>query len=118
MDRSKEEAPKTLSLKITEQALQNIDQITGYIAFAKHEPLSAVRVGEMLFKTIDRIEKNPYAFRECREIPSKNKIYRQAFCLSWLIIYKIKIPEIIILGIIHSHRKPSKRKILRTKKIR
>jgi plasmid stabilization system protein ParE len=113
MGRAKEEAPKTYSLRITEHALRDIDNITGYIAYIRHEPLNAIRIGDEIFKTIERIEKNPFAFRACEEIPTKNKIYRKAVCLSWLIIYKIKHTEIIILGIIHGHRRPSRLKILR-----
>lgn len=108
MGRSKEEAPKAYSLRITEHALQNIDNITGYIAYIRHEPLNAIRVGDKIFETIDYIEKNPLAFRECEEIPTKNKIYRKTVCLSWLIIYKIKPAEIVILGIIHGHRRSSR----------
>jgi len=107
MVRSEEETPKSYSLRITEHAFQNIDHITGYIAFVKHEPISAIRVGDQIFKTIDRIEKNPFAFHESQGIPTKNKIYRQAICLSWLIIYKIKASEVVILGLIHQHRRPS-----------
>ena len=113
MVRTKKEASKKYSLRITEHALQNIANITGYIAYIRHEPLKAIRVGEKIFKVIDNIEKNPYAFRECEEIPTKDKIYRKAVCLSWLIIYKIKPARIIILGIIHSHRKPTRIKALR-----
>ena len=107
MGATKEEAPKAYSLRITEHALQNIDDITGYIAYFRHEPLNAIRVGDEIFKTIDHIEKNPFAFRECEEIPTKNKIYRKAVCFSWLIIYKIKPGEIVIFGIIHGKRRPS-----------
>ena len=107
MGRSKDEAPKAYSLRITEHALQNIDHITGYIAFIRHEPLNAIRVGDKIYMTIDRIQKNPLAFRECEEIPTRNKIYRKAVCLSWQIIYKIASAEIVILGIIHTHRRPS-----------
>jgi plasmid stabilization system protein ParE len=107
MGRTKEEAPKNYTLRVTRHALQNIDDITGYIAYIRHEPLSAIRIGDEIFKTIDRIEKNPLAFRECEEIPTKNKIYRKAVCYNWLIIYKIKPVEIIILGIFHGHRRPS-----------
>lgn len=32
MERTKEEAPKAYSLRVTENALQNLDSITGYIA--------------------------------------------------------------------------------------
>jgi plasmid stabilization system protein ParE len=113
MVRTKEEAPKTYSLRVTEHALQNLDNITGYIAYIKHEPLNAIRVGDEILKTIDRIEKNPFAFRECEEIPTINKIYRKAVCLSWLIIYKISPEEIVILGIIHGYRRQSRIKSLR-----
>lgn len=108
MGRSKENIAKTHSLRLTEHAYQNISQITGYIAFVKHEPFNAIRVGEAIFKAIDQIAKNPMAFPECQELPTKNKIYRKAICLSWLIIFKVKSTEIIILGIIHQHRKPSR----------
>lgn len=108
MGRTKEETPKAYSLRVTEHALQNIDYITGYIAYIRHEPLNAIRVGNEVFQTIERIELNPFAFHECEEIPTKNKIYRKAVCLSWHIIYKIKPTEIIILGIIHGHRRSSR----------
>ena len=113
MGRTKEEAPKTYSLRVTEHALQNIDNITGYIAYIWHEPLNAIHVGDEIVKTIDRIEQNPFAFRECEEIPTKNKIYRKAVCLSWLIIYKIKPVEMVILGIIYGSRKSSRIKALK-----
>ena len=113
MGRTKEEAPKTYSLRITEHALQNIDDITGFIAFIRHEPINAIRIGDEIFKTIDRIERNPLAFRGCEEIPTIGKIYRKAVCLSWLIIYKIKQDEIVILGIIHSSRRTSRIKAYR-----
>ena len=109
----KEKAPAAYKVRITENALQDIDYITGYIAFINHQPLNAIRVGDAIFNTIDRIGQNPLAYRECEEIPTRNKIYRKAVCLSWLIIYKIKAKEVIILGIIHGARKP-----LRIKKFR
>jgi plasmid stabilization system protein ParE len=77
-------------------------------AYIKHQPLTAIRVGDKIFLTIDRIEKNPLAFRECWEIPTKTKIYRQAVCMSWLLIYKVKASKIVILGIIHTSQKPSR----------
>ena len=113
MGRAKEEAPKAYSLRLTENALLDLDNITGYIAYIKHQPLNAIRVGDEILKTIDRIEKNPTAFRECEEMPTNNKIYRKAVCLSWLIIFKIKPAEIVILGIIHGHRRKANVKNLR-----
>ena len=113
MDNTKEEPQQTYSLRITEQALRNFNEITGYIAYIKHQPLNAIRVGDKIYDTFERIRKNPFAFRECEEIPTRNKVYRKAVCMSWLIIYKIKTSEIIILGIIHSSRQPSRIKKLR-----
>ena len=116
MGNTKEKAPETYSLRVSENALQNIDDITGYIAYIKHQPLNAIRVGDNIFETIDRIEQNPLAFRECEEIPTKNKIYRKAVCMSWNIIYKIKASEIVVLGIIHGSRRASK--IRKLKKVK
>lgn len=113
MGNAKEKAPKAYSLRISDNALQNIDDLTGYIAYIKHQPLNAIRVGDKIFQTIDRIELNPLAFRECEEIPTKTKVYRKAICMSWLIIYKVKASEIVILGIIHGSRQPSRIRSLR-----
>lgn len=113
---TKEKAPKTYTLRVSENALQNIDDITGYIAYIKHQPLNAIRVGDAIFETIDRIEQNPLVFRACEEIPTKTKIYRKAVCMNWNIVYKIKAYEIVVLGIIHSSRRASK--IRKLKKVK
>jgi plasmid stabilization system protein ParE len=113
MGNTKGKASKTYTLRITVNALQNINDITGYIAYIKHQPLTAIRVGDKIFETIERIEQHPLAFRECEEIPTKTKIYRKAVCMSWNIIYKIKPSEIIVLGIIHGSRSASKIKKLK-----
>lgn len=113
MGNTKEKASTAYSIRITDNAQQNINDITGYIAYIKYLPLNAIRVGDKIFETIDYIEKNPLAFRECEEIPTKNKIYRKAVCMSWLIIYKIKPTEIVILGIIHGSRRSSRIRSLR-----
>jgi plasmid stabilization system protein ParE len=108
MGSTKEKASKTYPVRITENALQNINEITGYIAFIKQQPLNAIRVGDKIFKTIERIEQNPLAFRECEEIRTKTKIYRKAVCMSWNLIFKIKSSEIVVLGIIHGSRRASR----------
>jgi len=87
--------------------------VTGYIAFVSQSPASAIKVGDAIFATIDRIGKNPLAFKECEELATKSKMYRRALCYSWVIIYKITDTEIIILGIIHGARRPSASKKLR-----
>lgn len=113
MGQAKERIKEHFSLRISDNAIQNIDDITRYIAFIKHQPLNAIRVGDKIYQTISNIENNPLAFRECEEIPTKHKIYRKAVCMSWVIIYKIKANEIVILGIIHASRNNSSIKGLR-----
>jgi plasmid stabilization system protein ParE len=108
MGPTKKKASGKYSLRITEPALKHIDSIVGYIAFLKHEPINAMRIGDAIYETIDRIGNNPTAFPECHEIPTKNKIYRKAICHSWYIIFKIKSFEIVILGIIHKHRRDTR----------
>jgi len=82
----------------------------------KHQPLNAIKIGDKFFETFSRIEKNPFSYPECEEIPTKNKIYRKAVCSSWLIIYKIKLNVITVLGIIHSSRRRTRIKSLRKTK--
>ncbi|MES2849476.1 MAG: type II toxin-antitoxin system RelE/ParE family toxin [Bacteroidota bacterium] len=112
MGRQKKTTAKAYPVTITLNALQNIDEITGYIAFIKQQPHNAIKVGDDLFATIDKIAVTPFAYKECEELPTKTKIYRRAVCHSWYIIYRIKPDEIVILGIIHQSRRSSKIKKL------
>lgn len=103
-------------VRISTNALQNVNEVTGYIAFIAQAPATAIKVGDAIYAAIDRIERNPLAFRECEELPTTSKKYRRALCYSWVIIYKVTDTEIIILGIIHSARRPSAiRKLRRIK---
>jgi plasmid stabilization system protein ParE len=113
MGDTKEKIQKPYQVRITENAYQNIDDITSYIAYINHQPLNAIKVGDAIFETAERICMNPYAYKECEEIPTIRKIYRKAVCMSWLIIYRIKSNEIVIIGILHASRRPSKVKQLR-----
>ena len=113
MGRKEEAAPKAYQVRISTNALQNIDEITGYIAFINHQPMNAIKVGDAIFATIDRIALNPFAFKECVELPTKSKIYRTAICYSWTIVFKITSSEIVVLGILHSPRRPSRLRALK-----
>ena len=113
MGRQKKTTPETYPLRLSNNALQNIDEITGYIAFINHQPMNAIKVGEALFQSLDKIASYPFAFKECVEIPTKQKYTDRLVVLSWSIIYKINADEIIVLGIIHQSGRPSKLKALR-----
>ena len=61
MARQKKAAAKTYKIRVSE---------------------NAIKIGDTIFNTIDRIAENPFAFKECEELPTKNKIYRKAICKS------------------------------------
>ena len=63
MGSPKENVTKPYQVRITDNALQNIDDITSYIAYINHQPLNAIRVGDTIFATIDQIALNPFVFR-------------------------------------------------------
>jgi plasmid stabilization system protein ParE len=116
MDKKKETARNAYKISISTNAIRNLDEITGYIAFINQQPINAIIVGDAIIETIHRIEKHPFSFKECEILPTKSKKYRQAICKSWNIIYKVNKNLIIVLGIVHVSRKPSKLRTLKKAK--
>jgi plasmid stabilization system protein ParE len=70
MAKEKKTTHPPFKVKVTTHALQHIDEITGYIAFIHQQPHNAIKVGDAIFATIDKISVNPFAYRECSEIPT------------------------------------------------
>ena len=68
MDRQKKAVSENYRVRISENVIKNLDEITGYIAFINREPINAVKVGDAIIATIERIERNPLAFRECEAL--------------------------------------------------
>ncbi|MBD0284437.1 MAG: hypothetical protein ICV79_03325 [Flavisolibacter sp.] len=52
MAKKKKEASETYQVKISINALQNIDEITGYIAFIERQSSNATKVEDALFDTL------------------------------------------------------------------
>ncbi len=90
MGEQKKTTAKTYTVKVSLNALQNIDEITGYITFINQQPLNAIKVGDVLLATIGRIAANPFLLRQYEEIPTRGKIYRKATCHSWSVIIELK----------------------------
>lgn len=114
MGKKEKPASEARKVKVLQQAYNDIDQLVDFIAIANQQPSNAIKVADAIFQKLDNIAQNPFAYRECEALPTKGKIYRQAVCLSWLIIYKITDTEITILGIIHTSRRPSRIKKFRS----
>ena len=104
---------ETRRTRTTKQAFQEIKDIKYFFEVTCRHPSYAIRVTEAIREMIGKIGANPYLFKECDHLPTKSKIYRQANCLSYLIIYKITKTEVIILKVTHSARNPSEIRKLR-----
>lgn len=113
MGTKKDSLKKSYKISLSQNTINNFEEITGFIAFIQHQPQNAIKVGDKIFETIDRIGANPLQFKTCEEIPKKYSIYRKAICQSWLIIFKIMNEKILILGIIHASRNPNQIKSLK-----
>lgn len=105
--------PETRKVRILDGVFQDLKQTIHFIAITSGQPLNAKKVSGAIAAAIQRIAVAPFAFKECEQLPTKSKIYRQAACLSYLIIYKVTKTEIIILKIIHSARKSTEIRKLR-----
>ncbi len=73
MGKQKKSTAQASQIRVSFNALQNIDEITGYIAFINHQPINAIKVGDAIFATFDKIKANPFAFKEDEELPTKQK---------------------------------------------
>ena len=113
MGREKAEDSKQYTLEISEKYFQNLEEIVDYIAFEKHQPLNAVKIGNGINKAMSKIIDNPLIYAVCENLPTKSKIYREAAYKTWLIIFKVKNNNITILGVLSGKRKASSFKKLR-----
>ncbi len=71
MVRQKKLPPKKYPVKVSVSALQNIDEKTAYIAFVAQQPLNAVKVGDKLMKTFDRIAASPMPSKSVAMFPPR-----------------------------------------------
>ncbi|WP_163401204.1 hypothetical protein [Flavobacterium fluviatile] len=78
MGRKKVEDSKQYTLDISENYFQNLEEIVDYIAFEKQQPLNAIKTGNGINKTMNKIVENPLIYSQCENIPTKSKIYREA----------------------------------------
>ncbi len=106
---------ESYKLTIQQNYFNNLTDIVEYISRIKKEPLSAIKVGQGINNAMKKIILNPTSYSECENIPTKSKIYREARYKSWLIIFKLKKSEIIILGVLNGKQKPSQFKQLKNK---
>jgi len=61
-----------------------------------------------IWKLVEGLSSNWLLFSECRNLPTKSKMYRWIVLESHLIIYRITIKEVQVLRILHSNRSITK----------
>jgi hypothetical protein len=98
MGRKEKTTPKAYQVRIPINALQNIDEITGYIAFINHQPLNAIKVGDAIFATIDKIELNPLHLKNVRNYLPKQRCTERQPAIPGQSIYKITPTKILFLA--------------------
>ena len=96
-----------MRVRVTYNALGNLEEIYTYIALVNYQPQNAEYVVNKIARMFSgAIASHPKAFRECEELTTKTKMYRKAICLDFWVVYRITAFEIIILGVTHSSRHP------------
>ncbi|MBS7255051.1 type II toxin-antitoxin system RelE/ParE family toxin [Flavobacterium branchiicola] len=113
MGRKETQDSKQYTLDITQNYFQNLEEIVDYIAFEKLQPLNAIKIGNGINKTLNRIINDPLIYSECENLPTKTKIYREVNYKTWLIVFKVKRYHITILGVLSGKRKKSSFKRLK-----
>ena len=73
MGRKEAKDSKQYTLNITDNYFHNLQEIVDYIAFEKHQPLNAIKVGNGISKTMSKIIENPLIYSECENLPTKSK---------------------------------------------
>jgi plasmid stabilization system protein ParE len=106
MGKEKETIEKPYTLIIKSNYFDTLEQIVDFIAFEKKQPLNAIKVGDGINRTMEKIILNPLIYAECENLPTKTKLYREAGYKSWLIIFKVNTFEVTILGVISGKQKP------------
>jgi plasmid stabilization system protein ParE len=96
------------SLIVSDKYYSNLQDIVDYIQFVKLQPLNAVKIGDGIQDTMNKIILNPTIYSECENIPTKAKIYREAVYKTWQIVFKLKDNNVTVLGVLSGKRKPSR----------
>ncbi|WP_310379419.1 type II toxin-antitoxin system RelE/ParE family toxin [Flavobacterium sp.] len=99
---------ESYSLIVSNNYYSNLQEIIDYIQFVKLQPLNAVKVGDGIQDTMNKIILNPTIYAECENIPTKSKIYREAVYKTWQIVFKLKDNNVTVLGVLSGKRKPSR----------
>jgi Txe/YoeB family toxin of Txe-Axe toxin-antitoxin module len=105
---------KTFRLDFRSSFTDSVDKEVDY--WQQVAPATATALLNRIVELINDIEKMPFMFPECKQLPTKNKMYRVAFLSAqYSIIYKVSRDTIIYILLFNNRQNPDKIKKIRTK---
>ena len=101
------EKERNFRVVLSENAAKEFEDIIEYIAFANHQPINAISIGDEFIELIEKIGFNPYPHKinPYRSVLDDN--YKYVNFYNWLVFFRIIEDSIEIQGIIHGSRKPN-----------
>jgi plasmid stabilization system protein ParE len=100
-------------IRWTENAVNQLNSILNY--FEEFSETLPNQILDEIIALADSLIEMPFRYPECKELPTKAKIYRSAlYQKKYRIVYRVAYDEVVILGIIHTSRNPSEIKKLKT----
>jgi Txe/YoeB family toxin of Txe-Axe toxin-antitoxin module len=107
-------AQKTYRLDFKSSFIESVDEEIEY--WQQVSPDKAKELLNSLLKMVDSIEKMPFMYPECEQLPTKAKVYRAAVLNpQYKIIYKVRGGVIAYLSFFNTKRNPGSIKFLRQK---
>jgi hypothetical protein len=79
MGKKENETSKSFRLSISLAALNDFDEITDCIAYVNGQPLNAIKVGDAIFKAMDKIRENPLFTKSAKQFLQKLKSIARLF---------------------------------------
>jgi len=101
------EEEKKLPVKVSKLVLIDLNSIFQYGVETFGLQQAELYENE-IWKLVEGLSSNWLLFSECRNLPTKSKMYRWIVLESHLIIYRITIKEVQVLRILHSNRSITK----------
>lgn len=91
------------SLVITQKAEELLDERVYYLLYQLKSEQAAKHLLDEVFKIYERLEENPFQFRESKDYYLKRKGYREAIIsgMNYLLIFRVEEQKVYILGIFH-----------------
>ena len=91
---------------LSENAVNEFEEIIEYIAYVNHQPLNAISIGEEFIELIEKIASNPFPYKINPYKSVLNENYKYINFYNWMVFFRIIEDSIEIQGIIHGSRRP------------